>query len=274
MAKGTHGFAWVCVNDARKVLPERDLRGLLIKKFGFSVGGRDQFARFFGRGVFNSRITGEIIITNTGLLPNAARTEFEPSVLRESLYMALGHLALVISSWADAIQTELKAREELEIISREVFNVSKEIPANERDIPLLLSYHNLLISFEKRLDTHDRTLQNLNPSLLERTRATLNQCLKQITEILTEHKRGKRGRPKRIEEALESQASAPSKDELLHLSDRPLTLVDAIAVSDLESREDIDRFLQFLDGELRQKLSPSEYSALVEDVVEFLNENL
>ena len=32
------GFAWVCVNDARETIKDLNIRGLLIKKFGFSIG--------------------------------------------------------------------------------------------------------------------------------------------------------------------------------------------------------------------------------------------
>jgi len=128
LGKGKLGFAWVCLNDARKYLPKRRLRGLLIKKFGFSVGGRDAFARFFSRAVFNNRITGEIIIQNDHLIPNAARTEFEPNEVRDSLYMGFAELAAEISSWANQIQDELKAQEELQTVSPRVFQILREIP--------------------------------------------------------------------------------------------------------------------------------------------------
>ena len=34
------GFAWVCVNDARETIKDVKLRGLLLKKFGFSISDR------------------------------------------------------------------------------------------------------------------------------------------------------------------------------------------------------------------------------------------
>lgn len=39
-SKEKFGFGWVCINDARQVLKNEKLRGLLIKKFGFSISDR------------------------------------------------------------------------------------------------------------------------------------------------------------------------------------------------------------------------------------------
>ena len=41
------GFAWVCVNDARETIKDRNLRGLLLKKFGFSISDRQYLEPFF-----------------------------------------------------------------------------------------------------------------------------------------------------------------------------------------------------------------------------------
>jgi hypothetical protein len=73
------GLAWVCINDARKVLPNKRLRGILIKKFEFSIATRDFLEPFFGRTVYNRRITGELIVQHPDLIPNAARSDFEPN---------------------------------------------------------------------------------------------------------------------------------------------------------------------------------------------------
>ncbi|HYT46665.1 MAG TPA: ATP-binding protein, partial [Methylomirabilota bacterium] len=48
---GNHkfGFSWVCVNDARETIKDEEVRGLLIKKFGFSIGDRRYLEPYFGR---------------------------------------------------------------------------------------------------------------------------------------------------------------------------------------------------------------------------------
>jgi len=190
LGKGKLGFAWVCLNDARKYLPEKNLRGLLIKKFGFSVGGRDAFAKFFSRAVFNNRITGEVIITDEQLLPNAARTEFEPSTIRDSLYMGFAEMAAEISSWANRIQDELKAKEELQSISPSVFNILKAIPANDRDIATLLRFNTNLDWYERSIGIYKKILEEQQKDLLDRTLVALNQAKSDIKKILASKKEG------------------------------------------------------------------------------------
>ena len=169
-------------------MPEKNLRGLLIKKFGFSVGGRDAFARFSSRAVFNNRVTGEIIITDEQLIPNAARTEFEPSAIRDSLYMGFADLAADISSWANGIQNELKAQEELQYISPQVFHILKEIPVNERDVSQLLMFNTTLDWYEETLKIHEKILKELQKDLFDRTIVALNQAKSNIKKILASKK--------------------------------------------------------------------------------------
>jgi len=171
-------------------LPEKNLRGLLIKKFGFSVGGRDAFAKFFSRAVFNNRITGEVIITDEQLLPNAARTEFEPSTIRDSLYMGFAEMAAEISSWANRIQDELKAKEELQSISPSVFNILKAIPANDRDIATLLRFNTNLDWYERSIGIYKKILEEQQKDLLDRTLVALNQAKSDIKKILASKKEG------------------------------------------------------------------------------------
>ena len=77
------GFAWVCVNDARETIKDVKLRGLLLKKLGFSISDRRYLEPFFGRPTYSRRITGEAILTNERLIPNAARSDFEHNSTRQ-----------------------------------------------------------------------------------------------------------------------------------------------------------------------------------------------
>ncbi len=90
---------------------------------------------------------------------NAARTEFEPSAIRDGLYMGFSDLAAEISSWANGIQDELKAKEELQSISPSVFSILNAIPANERDITALLRLNTTLDWYEKRIGLYTKILK-------------------------------------------------------------------------------------------------------------------
>ena len=274
LGSGRLGFAWVCINDARKVLPRSELRGLLVRKFGFAVGDRDYFAKFFSRLVYNNRITGEIIITDPGLLPNAARSDFEPSPLHDSLYLAFGTLAGNISKWADGIQNEFKATEELETISPAVFEVIQTIQESERDIAILLRLSNQLVSYEKRLDTHKQRLKSSNPKLLARTVKALKEGKSQITEILEARPQAK-GKRQRVKKRRRAQAAAPSESELTHAKDKPANLSELLSSLDLDVSKEMLIFIDYIENEvLHRKLSQQEYSDLLEELGEYLEKTL
>ena len=86
------GFAWVCVNDARETIKDVKLRGLLLKKLGFSISDRRYLEPFFGRPTYSRRITGEAILTNERLIPNAARSDFEHNSTRQDFITQLPRL--------------------------------------------------------------------------------------------------------------------------------------------------------------------------------------
>jgi hypothetical protein len=274
LGKGNLGFAWVCLNDARKYLPEKCLRGLLVKKFGFSVGGRDQFAKFFSRAVFNNRVTGEIVIKHNDLIPNAARTEFEPGRIRDSLYMGFSELASGISTWANKIQDELKAKEELQTISPVVFSIVKKIPANERDVSELLRLNTVLTLYEKTLITHKSNLERTQKDLFDRTISALREAKKTIEHILSEKRRAK-GRRQRKVKAGKVQVGAPRKEELVHAKDKPKNLMDVALLMDMELNKNVQVLLEYIDNEiLRQKLTEGEYLQFLDDLTGYLEETL
>ncbi len=85
------GIAWGCLNSSREriILPEKDalnrnLRGFILKKQGFSIGDRQYFSNYFGNSnTYYHRYTGEIIIINEKILPNASRNDLETSDLKK-----------------------------------------------------------------------------------------------------------------------------------------------------------------------------------------------
>lgn len=275
LGKGNLGFAWVCLNDARKYLPKRSLRGLLIKKFGFSVGGREQFASFFSRAVFNNRITGEIVITHNDLIPNAARTEFEPGPIRDSLYMGFSDLASRISAWANKIQDELKAQEELQTIAPRIFEIVKLIPAGERDIGELLRLNTELTKHENTLKTHKSRLEKLQKDLLDRTLVALAEAKQSIEQVLIAKKGRAKGRRRRMVKAGKVQSDAPRKEELVHAKDKAKNLVEVASLMDMELSKGMRILLEYVEQEiLTQKLNEQEYAEFLDGVTAFLEETL
>jgi len=183
------------------------------------------FAQHFQRAVFNNRITGEAIIAHDKLIPNAARTDYEPSPVRDALCLAFDNLSSRISSWAEAIQEDLKSKEDLDEISERVFDILKTIPARERDVPYLLTLNTELSGDEKRLDRYKKSLLKGDKVRFERTKTALQQAKSMITEILARRRQSAKERQRRIREGDRAQAHAPTKADLVYSSDKPKDLL-------------------------------------------------
>jgi hypothetical protein len=159
--KQRFGFAWVCINDARQVLKDTRLRGLLIKKYGFSISGRNFLEPYFPRPIFNRRVTGEIIIKHRDLLPNAARSDFEPNLARQRFFQALPNFIRKLSVWANSIQEEDKAKEVLAKVSQRLREIDRDLPAVRRDKETLLKLNVELHDLESQLRPHTKILKQI-----------------------------------------------------------------------------------------------------------------
>lgn len=108
------GVMWGCLNSVRKKLDNKNLRGFLLKKQGFTIGNRESLLKFFPRkNTFFDRYSGEIIIVNPKILPNASRNDIEYSPLRSSFYKALTEVAEKYDDLGNEFQEFDKGDEEL-----------------------------------------------------------------------------------------------------------------------------------------------------------------
>lgn len=85
------GVVWACLNSDRKKIPNKSLRGFLIKKQGFAIGNRDKTAPYFKQRTHFDRYVGEIILTNQLILPNASRSDLEYSQYSTTFFELLAN---------------------------------------------------------------------------------------------------------------------------------------------------------------------------------------
>jgi hypothetical protein len=107
------GVAWGCMNETRATIKNKELRGFIIKRQGFSIGKREQIVKYFGRSTFFNRYIGEFIVVHPLLLPNAPRNDFEFSALRIAFYSCLRTIANKFNEKANEHQEYTKSEEEL-----------------------------------------------------------------------------------------------------------------------------------------------------------------
>ena len=269
------GFAWVCINDARRVLRDANLRGILIKKFGFSISNRTFLEPYFGRTVFSRRITGELIVQERELIPNAARSDFEHNTARQAFFQrALPRLIGQVSEWAAKIQDEEKAREVLAETSGRLSVVNRDLPSVQRDRERLLQLNIELARMERDLSSHLRVLRQIDPDQLANTEALLKECQQTIRQSLVEKRQTRRRLEQRVVRSVQREALGPTEEEKERLDQVPKTLVELLDFYDLLDNPELRRVIRLLDEEVLQvNLDEASYRQTLAQLRESLEES-
>ena len=134
------GVAWGCLNTYRKKVENKSLRGFILKKQGFSIGNRASMVKYFPRGnTFFDRYSGEIIIVNPNLIPNASRTELEYSPLRSVFYEKLTSVAEKFDEFGHQHQEHTKGDDELSYLSERIKDEIGNYNENEGNPEVLVN---------------------------------------------------------------------------------------------------------------------------------------
>lgn len=273
--KEKFGFAWICINDSRDVLKDVSLRGLLIKKFDFSIANRRYLEPYFGRTVFNRRITGELIIQHPNLIPNAARSDFEHNSTRQAFLEALPNFIKEVSRWANEKQEVAKAKEVLAEVSNRLDEINKSFPAIQRDRESLLNLNVKLADLSREIRPYIKTLKKIEPDSYEKTDKLLNVCQTNVKDALLEHHKARRNLEKRAIRSIQEQSLGPTEEEKKYLHDIPSSIIGLIESYDLTVLNDVLKFLQFLDENIiKEYLTDDEYRQMLLHLREFLEGNL
>ena len=265
------GFAWVCVNDARETIKDRNLRGLLLKKFGFSISDRQYLEPFFARPTYSRRITGEVILTHDRLIPNAARNDFESNTTLQDFMVQLPRLTRNIDRWANDIQESERAKEVLARTTKELTGIKCRTNRHKWSLPLLQRDRNRLLEFNVRIAEitrdirpHRKRLGALDPEGLSRNHELLEGVQSLVKAGLTQG----RGRTRRIEaEVLKAvQREAASQAAWV-----PQEVDDPISISSLvEQYLPLDEqkwlaVISILDAAIQsQELDANVYQAIID----------
>ena len=259
-----YGFAWVCVNDARETIKDRSLRGLLLKKFGFSISDRQYLEPFFARPTYSRRITGEVILTNERLIPNASRNDFENNTTLQDFMVQLPKLTRDIDRWANDIQESERAKEVLGQTTQQLVEINGNLPSIQRDRNRLLEFNVRISEVDRAIKPHRRRLRELDPKGLAQHKELFDGVQKLVREALT---RG-RSRTRRIEEEVAKaiQREAAGRDVIKSSeSAEPVNIASLI-----EQYLPLDEgkwltAIRILDEAIQnQNLDPNVYQAIVE----------
>jgi hypothetical protein len=191
------GVMWGCLNSARKKLDNKNLRGFVLKKQGFTIGKRESLVKFFPRkNTFFDRYSGEIIIVNQKILPNASRNDIEYSSLRSIFYEALTEIADKYDEIGNKFQEYDKGDEELSIVHDKIKKEIGSYNEFEEDPEILI---NKIVSLKSINDKLRGRIERkgFSPESEEKAKSLVNQVLafestvQQRIKILTESRRKK-----------------------------------------------------------------------------------
>ena len=268
-------FAWVCVNDARETIKNLKVRGLLIKKFGFSIGDRRYLEPYFGRTVYSRRITGEVIVKHDGLIPNAARSDFENNVARQTFLEMLPKFTRDVDSWANKIQEEHRARDVLSEIAIELTTVNQDLPGLQRDREALLALNARLADVERRLKPHTRLLSSVDPDGLRRSRELLSGCQRFVREALVSQRQTRRRIEREVVKSVQRESVGPTDAEKGRQESMPTDLISLLDNYGFLDSSGLRQFLQYLDDNvLKPHLTDATYLQAITELRDHLEESL
>lgn len=269
-----YGFAWICLNDARAVLKNKSMRGLLIKKFGFSLSNRNFLEHYFPRPVFYRRLTGEIIIQHENLIPNAARSDFEYNSYRQSFFQYIPTFIDNVSKWANRIQEEDLAKDVLAEVMNKLTSLNETLLQIRRDKEQLLIENNNLQNIERDLNSQRKTLAKIAPEEYKKAESLLSNCRNFIRKELIQKSSTAKSLENRIADSIVAKKNHISEEERKRLEKKPKKIFDLIESFGYLKVDEYKKVLAYIDNNIMLPyLSEEDYVLALEQVQIYLEEN-
>jgi len=263
-----YGVAWGCLNtydrsETRKQVRilNGNLRGFLLRKQGFAIGKREDLAKYFGKSKTHfDRYTGEIIVINQKILPNASRNDLEISTHRTKLIgLIQKEVATQYVSISNNYQEEEKAKEVLRIQGNASKKVLAEFNPNEDNYKIYLKQlgeiDDVINSLRKKIDKLSNPYKKEADRVLRSSEKLKRQILLNFEKLTSAKKKRK---PKQTNKDVKSDIAGTlenyvAEDTTLKFENL-LDLVDSL---DIEYNEDMKAMLIIIDESLVQALAKS-----------------
>jgi Histidine kinase-, DNA gyrase B-, and HSP90-like ATPase len=257
------GIAWGCLNSYDKSktrIANKDLRGFLLKKQGFSIGKRENLAKYFSQSNTHfDRYTGEIIVVNNQILPNAARNDFEASPLRAMLYMAIQKdLKVYYNGIGDKYQEDEKAKEVLTSQGNSFKQVLAEYNPNEDNPHTLIKWIGQIKEVQNALSK--KRLSNLygddkkDAQNIISASEKLNREILLRFDLLTSKKKAKKPniQSKDVKTELADSVQDFTADEV---SQKFETLLDLVNHLEIDYTEEMKQLIELIDTRFIQSMA-------------------
>lgn len=277
------GIAWGCLNSYDKSktrIANKELRGFLLKKQGFSIGKRENLAKFFSQSNTHfDRYTGEIIVVNNQILPNAARNDFEASSLRALLYLAIQKdLKVYYNSIGDKYQEDEKAKEVLASQGNSFKQVLAEYNPYDDNPHTLIKWLGTIKEIQTALNK--KRLSRLYDDDKKDAQNIINASEKLNREILLRFdlltsKKKSRKTTETTKDAKTEVADSVKDYTAQEVTIKFETLLDMVNHLEIDYNEEMQQLLELIDNKFIQALSTTKnnyYQLLLDLKSDFENQ--
>jgi molecular chaperone GrpE (heat shock protein) len=267
------GVAWGCLNSTRNRIEDKELRGFLLKKQGFSIGKRENLAPFFGRSNTHfDRYIGEVVIVHPEILPNAARNELEFSNLRTVFAAQLKDVvALFYNRLSNKFQETTLALKIIEENGNALKNALVKFNPNEDNpdtlIDLIADLSEIKSKVKKKIKkvTEDKVaeakeLYETADKLEKDVKTRLDGLIRETKDIQQQKQNGSA-----LKVQIGKRVSQYTADEITTKFD---SLLDLLNFLEVDLSEEMEEIIPLIDERFAQALSKSkaDYYRLLNDL--------
>jgi hypothetical protein len=275
------GIAWGCLNSARKRVENKDLRGFLLKKQGFSIGKRENLARFFGSSNTHfDRYVGEIIVIAPDLLPNAARNGLEFSSLKTWFETQIAEdVAPYFNKLSNEFQESSKVQELITDYGNKLKLALTKFNDNEDNADGLINSIANLSEIKRNLKNKKNKANESNKVKLDNLLVEADNLEKLIKLRLSDLTKSQPKKPQKKKSVITKVQIAKGLTEY-KAEEVPIkfeNLLDLLDFLELECSEEIDELLNIIDEKFiqAQATTKADYYRLLNDLKnEFYNEEI
>jgi Histidine kinase-, DNA gyrase B-, and HSP90-like ATPase len=278
------GLAWGCLNSGNerilnsdKDALKRNLRGFILKKQGFSIGDRQYFSSSFGpSNTFYHRYTGEIIIVNESILPNASRNDIETSDLKKLfLFQIQNKIVPAYSGIANKLQEQNRASD---VLANEINNLKRilgEYNPYEDNYNVFIKQIGEIDDSLKKLKTKEKKFNETDKKEYENIKLIAEKLRKDITSKFEKIKTKKKTSQSKLPDNTVRYAKGLSEFDKPILTHDFENLMDLIYHLEFPCDAEMKRFLELLEEKFIKDTtnSKAEYNQLLNKLREdFENE--
>lgn len=176
-------FVWYCMHKYNRSIPDQESRGLIYKKFGFTIGDRNICLKWWKKDQhLISWCVGEIHILHPYILPNAERTDLESGREKELLLSQLKNIE-------EEIRTTNRIKSHLFNLKERIGNAfqltQKPIFVSQDDKEEKISNLRSLLNYLGKAEKHSFTKNYADERLKKRLKRAISH-LEKLLEVYRE----------------------------------------------------------------------------------------